>query len=611
MARKRHIEVTNVWDDRILRSEKAREKYIKRARTLVQMYVGKQWVDRAIKFPDKATCNLIFPHIKTQLPSLYFQNPKFFVRATRRGYDDNAALAQLLLNNNMKHQQGKSFKRHARAAILDAFFAFGCIKTGYAEEIETNPQYGKPLVKGMDGDTPIYDIDDKTGAMRYDTEEDVISSQKFFSRRTSPGSLLFDLDADNFFEEGRYIIQEIHRPLVDVKKDLMYDKVERTKLEASYAVKGGLKLSGKDYETKEYGSIYDDLQMAVLYEIYDLESDKLKTICKGHDRFLRNEKMPDGIDGHPYSFLIFNEIPDELYPLPEIEPLKGIQEDYNIAKTMVAAHAKRFGRKYGYIKSQFATEDDIDRIENGEDGVMFEVKELPLKGKVIEALEDATLDPSVYQWLMNSREDFREAGGSSEMERGQVERRKTAFEASKISEGIGVRKEDRRSLVEDFLADAGTKMLKSMQANLSETEIERLAPERKTEWIAVTADQIRGDLVTEVEAGSTAPKIPELERQDILMLLQAMVQMPPQALKWFEVYLNFEQLTKSLIKSFNTLDETSMINDAETQKQIKERQAKEEALMKQMEMTKVKGQAGLIPGEEQPMPMGGTGNAPV
>ena len=551
---KRHTEVT-IWADRIERGKKLRKKKLKDARVFIDYYKGKQWGELKYPLGYKTIINLIFPHIKTQLPSLYFQNPKWFVNALNIQQDgESADIAEKFLNYYVKYNMKTQLKKQIRLAIMDAIFWFGAIKSGYIADIESNKNFGMPKILGYEGETPIYDFD-INGEVKIDKNEENVKNEKFVAIRKSPAAFIFDTEGDNCFEEGRYIIEEIIKPYDEVLKNKKYSNTKG--LEATFITKIGLNdIDEKTLKTDEYRELYDDLKRIVLYEIYDLDNNKLKVVAEGGEKFLRDDDMPESIDRHPYSFLVFNTIPDEIYPISDIDPLRQIQDNFNIERGLILEHAKRDGRKYGYIEGMI-DDDEMEKLKSPEDGTLFKVKELPL-GKCIEPLADAPLDPTVYASFGQSKEDFREVGGSTESERGVVERRKTAYEASKINEGVGLRKADRRSLVEDFSADVGHKLVTSMQANM---ESETTMPEGET----VNQNKNQGKFKVSVEVGSCAPKIPEFERQDIVALLQTLPMFPQEMV---QVTVNFGGLLKAVARSFDTMEESELINTPEDQKRI-------------------------------------------
>ena len=566
-----------IWQDRIERGGKLRKKKIKEMKTYIDFYKSLQWGNRVVNLTHKATVNLIFSHIRSQVPFLYFQNPKWFVRPAKyvEGVDTiaMAEAVQFYLNYYVNENMGSSLKRQMRLAILDAFFMFGAIKSGYVADFEVNPNYGEKKVMGhKENGDPIYDIDEKTLELVTDEEEEIVTNEKFCSRRVSPTRFIFDTEGDNYFDDGRFIIEEMTKSLEEIKSD---DKYTNTlNLKENFSVKLGL-LSREKIEKEDwFGMVEDDLKRVTLYEIYDIENDKLKVVAEGHDEFLRNESMPDGIDRHPYSFLQFYTVPDEIYPISEIRPLVPIQEEYNIGRSMITEHAKRFNRKFAKLDGMI-DDDQMEILANGGDGAFFNVKDLPLS-KVLEVVETAPMDSAVYANFEQSKQDFREVGGATEQDRGVVERRKTAYEASKMSEASGIRKEDRKSLVEDFAADTGKKLLQSMQANLTSADAALIdGGNGKLEWKVMSPEQIKGEYNVTVEVGSAAPKLPEYERGEIGQLLQSLAGFPPEMV---QVEVNLAGLLRAAARTYHTLDADEILNSEEMKKQIQAQMQKQKQI---------------------------------
>ena len=558
----------NVWRDRIERSKKIRKKYLKDVKKYIEFYEGSQWGDKKVTLSEKAVVNLIFPHIKAQLPALYFQNPKWFCNA--KGKKDEievlkrkALIAQEALNYYAKENLGITLKKQIRLSILDAFFSFGTIKVGYVADFESNPTYGNFNVIGYDeGGDPIYEIDPETGKPLSDDEEEIVTNEAFFARRRSPRVMLFDPECENYFEDGRWIAEEIVKTIEDVKASRLYDNTKD--LEASFSVKPGYGTDDIDHE--EYPELREDLERITIYEMYDLEHDKLLVMADGHDKFLRDETTPDGVEGCPYVFLRFNETPDEMYPISDIKNLKPVQEEYNLGRSMIMTHAKRYARKYGYTDSTFGSnaEQEMEKVKNPEDGLFFKVQDLK---EMPQPLVDAPLDAAVYSSFEQAKQDFREVGGATESERGVVERRKTAYEASKIAEASSIRKEDRKSLVEDFASEIGSKLLQSMQANLTIEEAVEIMGQSGVEWVNISREEIEGQFTVGVEIGSCAPRIPEFERQEMINMMQVIAQFPPDLVT---MYINLEGILKNMPRYFPLLEYENLINTPEQVEQMKQ-----------------------------------------
>ena len=587
----------SVWKDRIERGKKLREKKIKKARKLIDYYKSKQWQDVTGNYQDKPVVNLIFSHIKSQIPFLYFQNPKWYAKPKpgHYKYAPQAKTATIFLNYYASENLGVSLKKQMRAAILDAFFIFGVIKSGYVVDMQVNKNYGKPKIKGYDEKKePIYEANEK-GDYILDNEESIVTNEKFASKRTSPACLIFDTEADSFFEEGRYIIEEISLPLEEVKSNSKYKKSVRDKLVASYEAKAGLTFA-RDGKDTDMDLVVADLKRITIYEIWDIESNSLKVLASNYnDDYLQNIETPAGVEKHPYSFLYFNDIPDEIYPLSDLDVLKPIQDEHNKGLSLIQTHAKKYGRKYGYIESMI-DEDEIEKAESGEDSAFFKVKELPL-GKCIEPLEGAPQDPAVLNYYNETKMAFDKLAATSEADRGAVERRKTAYEASKLYGSSDLRKEDRRSLVEDWAADVGAKLLQSMQANLTAEDAQEISPEQANNWVNITdRNQIAGQFNVSTIVGSMTPKLPEYERNDFVAFMQSLTQFPPELI---QVKVNFDAILSAASEMFPALEDIQLLNPPEKQKEIQagiDQQKKIEQLMAlSQQMSKSGTQGGKPP----------------
>jgi hypothetical protein len=608
--KEKDLQEIKVWRDRIERGKKLRKRKIKEAKKYIKYYKSDQWSD-STGYKEKPVTNLIFASIKSQLPFLYFQNPKWYVtpktghKQDKKKIIENAKTASLFLNYYANENLRITLKKQARLVILDAIFIFGAMKVGYVPNMVINENYGKPKVLGYEDQEPIYDIDDK-GNVIVDEDEDIMLNEKFVARRVSPASFIFDTECQNYFEDGRYIIEEISLPLEDVKNDKKYKNTKN--LKPSYMAKRGLDLSENEMAKSDYRELQEDLKRVTLYEIWDIEHDKLKVIAEGHDDWLRNVETPEGVESDPYVFLQFNDIPDEVYPLSDIRVQISPQDEYNKATAMVLTHAKRFNRKYGYVEGMI-DEDQMRIVESGEDGSFFKVKDMPLS-KVIEPLTDSQINQAVLMGLEGSRQNFDKVSVTNEADRGVIERRKTAFEANKVYGSSDLRKEDRRSLVEDMMSQVGDKLLQSMQANLTPQESVPIGGvENAQNWANLDKDNIEGQFNVKTEVGSMTPKLPESERQEFVQFMQVLTMFPPEMIK---VKVNMDGILEAMTTMFPALEDIELINPPETQKVVGEQIQKQKQMEMMLQVAKMRG--GKLHLDPQGQPKGqpkGKGKQPA
>jgi hypothetical protein len=311
----------------------------------------------------------------------------------------------------------------------------------------------------------------------------------------------------------------------------------------------------------------------------------LKVIAEGHDKWLRNDETPEGVESDPYVFLQFNDVPDEVYPLSDIRVQISPQDEYNKLTSLVLSHAKRFNRKYAYIENM-VDEEEMRLLESGDDGTLVKVKELPL-AKVMEVVPDAPQNQSVMVGLEASRFNFDKVSVTNEADRGVIERRKTAYEASKVYGSSDIRKEDRRSLVEDFMSSVGDKLLQSMQANLTPQDAVPIGGiENAQNWLTLDKNNIEGQFNVSTEVGSMTPKLPESEQQSFVQLMKTLSQFPPDLL---QVKLNFDGLLNAIPSMFPALEDLEIINSPDEQKKKQAALDKQKQIEQMLQLAKMRG----------------------
>ncbi len=287
--------------------------------------------------------------------------------------------------------------------------------------------------------------------------------------------------------------------------------------------------------------------------------------------------------------------------MPDIKPLKPIQEGYNLALSLQATHAKRFARTYLYDEVIIHDDDKLAALKDPEDGTLIGVPGGTLKDgadKIIAPVQNAPLDTSVYTFLEESKLSFREVGGATEAERGVVERRKTATEASDIAQKSDIRRSDRRSLVEDFASVVGQKVFQSMQANLAFQYTIPILSERKVQgWASINKENIAGDMTVGVEIGSTTPNLPEYQIQELTGFLQFVTQLPQEIIF---AKVNFNGIVDVFKRAFNSIDLERILNSPEEEQQKMQQWA-------QMQQAKNPPQQG----EQQGAPQQGAQGSPV
>lgn len=507
-----------IWRNRVGWSRERREPAVKRYESFKRFYIGDQWDSTATSLENPLVVNLIYSHIKATLPGLYFQDPYFFLEPHEKTYEPYIPVGESVLNYFVRHNK---MRRYVRLATLDAILYMGVLKVGYDPKFMPNPNGGGKVSAGKDdAGNDIWITDPETGGPLTEPDE-LLTEDNFFVERVSPANMLFDPEPNNFIEDGTWIGEETIERLDEVQDNPDYKY--RSKLKESHVASNETFVGPEDNP-----DVQDDLKRIRLVHLYDFTEGIYRVYADGQEDnvgFLYEEDISKGIDLHPYSVLKFHEIPGETYPLSEIQVLKPIQEEYNKAMTMLLNHAKRFVRKYTAEIGTFSDPQEKEKLLEPEDGMIVEIVK-GMTGKIA-PINDAVMDPAILQVLQEIPQAFWKTAGASESERSTVERRKTMFEASQISKYTQLRNEDRVSLVEDWISDVGKKLYDQLQANLRVPTAIKISNKYGQFWKeGITKDDIQGDYDVSVRIGSTKPKIPEFEKQDLAEFMQALATIP-------------------------------------------------------------------------------------
>ena len=527
MPKKDKHDLQKVWQSRIDRALKKRDEWAKHFR--VQMardyFEGKQnpgWPE-----DDWITINKIYSHMQAQLPSLYSIDPYFYVRL-KRSYDPQPeAIAEFekrgdIRQGYLNYLKGElELKPKARLGIQDSHFAFGVLKTHYSASQRDNPDAGKPILD--DQENPLLS---ESGDPLLEPET-IPVDEKYHWTRVHFDDFLWDEDAGPLEDDWHWVAQRIRMSPEKAKKDPRFNKAALksapAKREGEGAEKAGFfrsmfsrPMAGKDEEAGN--------PMLVAWEIYDLDNKQWLTIMEDADEpVISPGPLPPGMDCHPYSILRFTLRDESPYPMPPLAPALDPQREYNLSRSRLLRHRKRFDRKYEALIGAI-DEEEIEKLEAGGDGTVVWVNQ---RGAV-EPIKDAPLDQQGLQELGLLNNDIVEVLGTSDESRG-LAGADSATQASLIDKRLEVREGDRLAIVVEWITDAARKMDMLVQAHITRDEAIKVVGPEGDFWQVVKMDDyesIAGEYEYSVNVGSMVPRLPQIERSQWLAFLQTLAQFP-------------------------------------------------------------------------------------
>lgn len=548
------VETQALWEERISRALKKREDDWEkpfRVEIATQYMEGRQ---RPPEVPAQEwiTVNKIYSHMQAQLPVLYSLDPYYFVKL-KKSFEPNPMMIALyeakaeVRQNHLNYLKKElCLKETARLAIQDAHPAFGVIKTHYvADEVE-NETAGTPIL-GADGE-PLVDDD---GEQLLEPEV-IPMNERYAIDRVHWKDLLFSEDAGTLETKWHWVAERFRITPEEAKKRKLISKsafndatlqAKDEKTDSSGIFGGLFKKSKLSTDPKKTRDVY------VGWEIYDLDNKQWLIILEGSKTpAVMPGPLPAGVEGHPYSILRFTYRDESPYPVPPLSQAIDPQKEYNLARSRLLVHRKRFNRKYEVFVQALEDETELDKLESGEDGVIIR-KQTP--GDAVKPIQDAPLDQQSYIEINHLNNDITEVMGSPGSARGVADA-DSATEAALLDKRLDIREGDRISQVSDWLADIGRKLDQLVQAHITKDEAIKVSgPNAEQSWKLVrTTDyaDINGEYEYAVDVGSTRPRLPQLERSSWLAFLQV--------LGGFPHIMTSPRLMKKLAEMHDITDDT-------------------------------------------------------
>lgn len=470
------------WLDRISTAKRWRDRKADEYRweTFIKEYKGVYDVtlgsrNNRVQVP---AINDVFAYVQSDVSSMYFRDPYFTVNATKSATVKGAAILETALNYYWRFLD---CKEEIESEMIESdLVGHGWNKDGYFAESEG------------------------------DEEAPRIKDEGMYSMRVSWRDVVFNIGARNPPKDCLWMAHRLIKPLDDVKE--------------KYRGVGDLKgsahphLAESDYKATLYK---DDIQVAVLWEVWDAKSRTKFLIAEGHDGFLEKPRAwPEYYKRFPFNMLWYYEMPDEPYPMSPIAPWEAQILETNKLFAQAMNHVKRWNRQ-AFIKQGSLTSEQMDHFEEGIDGAIHEVAGQGSVQEIVKFADFGQLPTDIYALLDRLAQIKREVNGQPEFVRGAMLKTntRTLGELEQISQGAKTRSDKRVDRLETHLETIAKNLLAHMQANFDvekmvkitgdtpETILKALGDKYDpvTNTVTFTPEDIMGEYDVTIKAGSTLP----------------------------------------------------------------------------------------------------------
>lgn len=489
-------------------------------RRMIDLYKGKHYSTNS--HADRMVVNRAFSLKNIVAPSIAVNNPKFLVDARKPDQAPQAMVTQEVINYLWRAWK---YKKQFRLAVDDYLITgHGWLKVGYKFKKEAVEIKRVPDAPGseQDGDSEL-GVDDRDPVEgNVETEMKVVDDRPFVER-ISVFDIFVDPDARNE-EEMRWIAQRVKRNVADVRVDSRYSPTHRGKIAAAE----------RDVwdSSKDDGNVAPDMNahshgFVDVWEFYDLRENKVCTFVSAYeDGFLIDPKPIPYALGHPFLMLRNYEVPDQFYPMGELEAVEILQLELNETRSEMMMHRRRHARKYLYAEEAFTGEGALDKLKSDVDNTMVPVNTAAVElDAAVRPMPTTQISADQYNMSEVIEGDIDVVAGLNDYMRGgpTANIRRTATEAAMIQDQQNARSSDKLAGIEEFLADVGEALVGLLQQYMTEPQVVRIVgSQAQPTWITYDKDYIAGKFDFSVEAGSTQPQNESFRAQRAMQLMDAM-----------------------------------------------------------------------------------------
>ena len=478
--------------------------------------------------------NEVYPVIQNNLPSIFFRNPKAFLKPRQKTFikkvtdpitgekieveadSQKAAKTQEDILNYLIAEI--RYKPEVRRVLADALmFPYGVLWHGYKGSF------------GMTEEQSLY-----------------IKDEQIFVQRVSPLRFVYDPTVSiSELEKARWVGRSIDIRYDDLLEDdeLKVNKKE-IKTFKGFGNKGRSFADGfypPDSMTSTKKSMLDfasnwfkkesHSDFVRLYEIFlrptkaerrDGSKGKILLISYDQKEPLRETEWVIKAEGWPAKVLEFNAVPEQKFGLADVEVYAPIADQKNAIVNLQIRNAEQSSKVWIGINKDEADEEDIEKVKVGENTIVLFNGDKPVSQRM--SVQSGNVGASGELYLIDQRiqKNLEDKSGVSDLKRGFLQSGEESAASVKIrAAGGSTRSLYRQDIMADFLKESIHHINQLNKQFVTIKEAVRIIGSYDIEWSDdPDIDDLQMDTDVEIDVISMLPESPETEAQRYMEMLR-------------------------------------------------------------------------------------------
>lgn len=504
----------------------AKKTYHKELTRAIELYEGKHYgKKKQSRREEMIVVNRLKPAVEIQVAQISFNYPEFFLVPESQEHEAAEPIARDALTYEWRrHQMQTETKRCLRDCLIGGL---GVAYTGWMFTTRDWDGEEERVTEGLR--PPVVGEEADTTPSRFALEEEpvdrlMIDQDNPFTRRIPPLDWWTDPEVDAVMENAAFVGYTERVPLLRLKADPRLSGVGKLKgspVDEEPSDGSDYREDDPDFDRDSYPK---DLLRATIHHYWEIRR-RIHVIMadETHEELL-TEAWPHEHDHYPFAVLRVPGWEDRPYPRPPLLEVEHPQLEINQGRSLLSMQQRAATPKYQ--TSARLTEANRAQLRSEK---TFGIVELEDPGGSVEPIKHPGIPPEIFATEQTASADIRQLMGLDEYAAGQSPgKRVTEGEVAAITQSQGARAQAMRQEYEMFVSRLAGQVLSLLQQNSVKT---RSLPifDRATGTVAAFRDyapeEIRGEFIVNVYAGSTQAPNRQGEMQELAFLFQSMPNM--------------------------------------------------------------------------------------